>query len=145
MSGTELEDLDALAELELPGGLVGIPAARRFALARWGGADSPYAMLRSLDVDDLEFVVVPPAVFFPDYAPVVDDEVVDELELTSADDAVVLVIVTVGDPVDRSTANLLGPIVVNRRTLRGAQVVLSPEEHDPRRPLLASAAEPARG
>ena len=102
-------------------------------------------MFRCTDIDDLEFVVVPPGPFFPDYAPEVDDDVVDALELTSADDAVVLVIVTVADPVDRSTANLLGPIVVNRRTHRGAQVVLSPEEHDPRRPLLAANAEPTRG
>lgn len=145
MTGSAIDDLDELVDLELPDGLVGIPAARRFTLSRWGGADSPYALLRSLDVDDLEFVVVPPTSFFPDYAPVVDDDVAAELGLTTADDAVVLVIVTVGDPVDRSTANLLGPIVVNRTSLRGAQVVLSPEDHDPRQPLLASASEPARG
>jgi flagellar assembly factor FliW len=142
---SELEEIDELPRVELPEGLVGIPAAQRFELARWGGDESPYAMFRCLDVEDLEFVVVAPGPFFPDYAPVVDDEVVDALELRTAEDAVVLVIVTVADPVDRSTANLLGPIVVNRRTHRGAQVVLDPEEHDPRRPLLASAVEPARG
>jgi flagellar assembly factor FliW len=141
---TVVDELAELVDLELPSGLVGIPAARRFALARWGGPDSPYALLRSVDIDDLEFVVVPPTSFFPEYAPVLDDDVAAELELTSADDAVVLVIVTVGDPVERSTANLLGPIVVNRTTLRGAQVVLSPEDHDPRHPLLAAAAESAR-
>jgi flagellar assembly factor FliW len=141
VTGSSIDGLADPVEVELPAGLVGIPAARRFQLARWGGPDSPYALLRSLEVEDLEFVVVPPAPFFPDYAPVVDDDVVADLELSSADDAVVLVIVTVGDPVERSTANLLGPIVVNRSTRRGAQVVLSPEEHDPRHPLLAAAAQ----
>ena len=94
-------------------------------------------MLRSQDVDDLEFVVVSPGVFFPDYAPEIDDELAAELDLASADDAVVLVILTVREPVETSTANLLGPIVLNRRTRQGAQVVLSPEDHDPRRPLFA--------
>lgn len=134
-----VEDMDALATVEVPGGLVGMAEARHFSLTRWGGDDSPYGLLRCLDADDLEFVVVPPTVFFPDYEPVVDDELVEELGLTGADDAVVLVIVTVGDPVDRSTANLLGPIVVNRHTHRAAQAVLSPDEHDARHPLLPGA------
>ncbi len=137
-----LEEMDALATLEVPTGLVGVPEAQQFSLTRWGGEDSPYALLRALDAEDLAFVVVPPSVFFPDYAPVVDDDLVAHLELTDADDAVVLVIVTVGDPVERSTANLLGPIVVNRHTHRAAQAVLSPDEHDARCPLITPVPAP---
>jgi flagellar assembly factor FliW len=131
-----IEELDALAVLDVPSGLVGVPEAQQFSLTRWGGDGSPYALMRALDADDLEFVVVPPSVFFPDYEPVVDDELVEHLDLHGAEDAVVLVIVTVADPVERSTANLLGPIVVNRHTHRAAQAVLSPDEHDARRPLV---------
>lgn len=132
----EAVELEQLATLEMPAGLVGLPDARSFTLARWGGADSPFAMLRSRQDPDLEFVVVPPTVFFPSYAPEVDDELVADLELTSADDAIVLVLVTVADPVSRSTANLLGPIVVNRHTHRAAQAVLSPDDHDLHQPLV---------
>ena len=42
------------------------------------------------------------------------------LDLESADDAMVLTIITLGQP---PTANLLGPLVVNRRTRVAAQVV----------------------
>lgn len=140
MTASAVAELDALTTIDLAAGLVGVPGARRFSLARWGGEDSPYALLTALDVDGLEFVVVPPSVFFPDYAPIVDDDLVADLELRDADDAVVLVIVTVADPVDRSTANLLGPIVVNRHTHRAAQAVLSPDEHDACQPLVAAAA-----
>ncbi|HEY9556608.1 MAG TPA: flagellar assembly protein FliW [Acidimicrobiales bacterium] len=136
MTTAVLEEIDALVTLEVPNGLVGVPEAQRFSLSRWGGDDSPYATLKALDADGLEFVVVPPSVFFPDYAPVVDDDLVQRLDLHEADDAVVLVIVTIGDPVTTSTANLLGPIVVNRHTNQAAQAVLSPDEHDPRRPLV---------
>jgi flagellar assembly factor FliW len=143
MSATAaLEEMDALVTLELPAGLVGVPEAQHFSLSRWGGVDSPYALLRALDTDDLEFVVVPPSVFFPDYAPVVDYELVEDLDLHTADDAVVLDIETIADPVDRSTANLLGPIVVNRHTHRAAQAVLSPDEHDARHPLVTGTAAP---
>jgi flagellar assembly factor FliW len=140
-----VEEMDALTTLEVPEGLVGMPDLRHFSLSRWGGDESPYALLRCLDEEGLEFVVVPPTLFFPDYEPVVDDDLVAQLELTGADDAVVLVIVTIGDPVDRSTANLLGPIVVNRHTHKAAQAVLSPDEHDARRPLLAGSAGIAVG
>src|SRR3546814_7322836 len=91
MTTAVLEEIDALVTLEVPNGLVGVPEAQRFSLSRWGGDDSPYATLKALDADGLEFVVVPPSVFFPDYAPVVDDALVQRLDLHEADDAVVLV------------------------------------------------------
>ncbi len=72
----------------------------------------------------MEFVVTHPGLFFPDYEPEIDDDTADRLELKSADDALLLVIVTVADPVADSTANLLGPIVVNRHTRAAAQAVL---------------------
>lgn len=137
MSGAPVvEELQALAVLEVPAGLVGLPDATRFELRPWGGDDSPFGLLQSLDDPDLAFVVVQPELFHPGYAPDLGDEVVEALELASADDAALLVIVTVGQPVDRSTVNLLGPLVVNRRTGRAAQAVLSPDEHSARHPLL---------
>ena len=72
----------------------------------------------------MEFVVTHPSLFFPDYEPEIDDDIAARLELKSADDALLLVIVTVADPVAASTANLLGPIVVNRHTRAAAQAVL---------------------
>jgi len=121
---TEELELD-LPELHFAGGLPGFPDARRFVLLRLGDETSPFSMLRSLDDEvDLEFVVTHPALFFPDYEPEIDDDTAARLELQSADDALLLVIVTVGDPVAASTANLLGPIVVNRHTRAAAQAVL---------------------
>lgn len=114
-----------LPELHFAGGLPGFPDARRFVLLRLGDETSPFSVLRSLDDEvDLEFVVTHPGLFFPDYEPEIDDDTAARLELQSADDALLLVIVTVGDPVAASTANLLGPIVVNRHTRAAAQAVL---------------------
>ena len=114
-----------LPELHFAGGLPGFPDVRRFVLLRLGDETSPFSVLRSLDDEvDLEFVVTHPALFFPDYEPEIDDDTAARLELGSADDALLLVIVTVADPVAASTANLLGPIVVNRHTRAAAQAVL---------------------
>src|SRR3546814_18041358 len=121
MTTAVLEEIDALVTLEVPTGLVGVPEAQRFSLSRWGGDDSPYATPKALDADGLEFVVVPPSVFFPDYAPVVDDDLVPRLDLHEADDAVGLVIVTIGAPVTPPPAPLPGPLGVHTHTHQTAQ------------------------
>ena len=128
-----------LPELYFAGGLPGFPDARRFVLVRLGDELSPFSVLRSLDNSaDLEFVVTHPGLFFPDYAPEIDDDTADRLELKSADDALLLVIVTVTDPVAASTANLLGPIVVNRHTRAAAQAVLGASGYNTREALVPS-------
>ena len=111
----------ALPELSMSGGMAGFPEAERYALVEVPEA-SPLFLLRSLDEPGLEFVVVPPAVFFPDYAPEVDDASAARLGLTDAADALLLVVLTVNDA--GATANLLAPIVVNQRTRAAGQVVL---------------------
>ena len=125
-----------IPELVFGAGLPGFPDAHRFALVRIGDeGDAPFAILRCLDTPDLEFVVVHPFEFFPAYAPELDDETTERLDLRNADDAVILAIVTVPDEVKDATANLAAPIVVNRRTRQAAQALLGDIELDLRAPL----------
>jgi flagellar assembly factor FliW len=112
-----------LPELTMAGGLAGFPDAERYALVEVPEA-SPLFLLRSLDQPGLEFVVAPPAVFFPDYAPELDDASAARLELTDAEDALLLVVLTVTGGVEKATANLLAPVVINQRTRSAAQVVV---------------------
>lgn len=125
----------SVPELRIRGGLAGFPGMERFALVRWGDGGSPFSVLQSLDTEDLSFVVVPPAVFFPDYEPEVGDDVVDEIGIHTAEDAMVLAVVTVRRPVSTSTANLLGPLVVNVHELVGVQAVLDPDRYSAATPL----------
>jgi flagellar assembly factor FliW len=110
--------------IQFPAGVPGFEDAHDFVLVEWGDAGSPFTVLRSVDVEGLEFLVAAPVVLFPDYAPELDDGCADALMLTRAEDALVLVIVTVTDRAEDATANLLAPIVVNVHTNIAAQVVL---------------------
>ena len=130
------EALPDIPELRFEGGLPGFPGVERFVLERWGDDDSPFSLLRALE-DGLEFLVVPPALFFPGYAPEIADETVERLGISTADDAVLLAIVTLGEPVASSTANLVGPVVVNRHTRQAAQVVVDETGWDLHQPLVA--------
>jgi flagellar assembly factor FliW len=143
MTDTALQTDQELPELHFGSGLPGFPDVRRFVLVRIGDDLSPFSVLRSLDEgpDDgpgPEFVVTHPGLFFPDYEPEIDDDTANRLELKSADDALLLVIVTVADPVAESTANLLGPIVVNRHTRAAAQAVLGNSGYATREALISS-------
>jgi flagellar assembly factor FliW len=94
--------------------------------------------LRGVSEDDPDFVVVAPSAFFPDYAPVIDDETVERLALRSEEDALVLLVVTLRDNPADASANTLAPLVINARTHDAAQVVLTGQPFSLRQPLLES-------
>lgn len=124
-----------LPELRFLGGLAGFPQAERFALVEVEG--SLLFVLQSLDHPGLEFVVAPPAVFFPDYVAEIDEGDVERLALETADDALLLIVLTLRETVEQATANLQAPVVINQRTREAAQVVLSRGGHSLRQPLQA--------
>jgi flagellar assembly factor FliW len=126
-------------------GLPGFPEARTFELLHTDLAQEPFSILRCIEDEALEFVVVPPYLFFPDYAPEIDDATASRVELTDPKDALLLVILTVGEDITDITANLLGPIVVNSSNNMAAQAVLTSQGFELRTPLFSKdAVESAR-
>jgi flagellar assembly factor FliW len=125
---------DTLPSLELVGPVAGFPQHRHFVLVELDPS-SLLRALRSIDEPGLRFLVVPPEPFFPGYAPEISDDWAALLELTSADDALVLLIVTPGASAADTTVNLLAPVVVNVRTRRAAQVLLDDASLPLRAPL----------
>jgi flagellar assembly factor FliW len=102
----------------------GFPDDRHFVLRQLDESGLLYEM-ESLETPGLRFLVVPPAPFFPDYSPEVDDETLGLLKTGSADNLSMLLVVTVGDSVRDSTVNLMAPIVIDQETRRGAQLVIA--------------------
>jgi len=133
-SDVEATGAAALAVIEFPEGLPGFPEARRFRLEPLEEGLEPFLSLRSYDLPGLEFVVVAPGEIFSDYVIDIPQPDVERLSLEGADDVVVLTIVTVARP---PTANLLGPLVVNRRTAQARQVVLANSSYEVCTPLPA--------
>jgi flagellar assembly factor FliW len=81
--------------------------------------------LRSLQASDVRFLVAAPGAFFPDYTFELDDEAVADLQLGTHEEALVLVLLTIGADAASTTANLLAPVVVNARNRSAAQIILS--------------------
>jgi flagellar assembly factor FliW len=116
-------------EIDLVRPLPGFPDLARFVLVRLDEADesaeSPLYELRSVELPDVRFLVAVPTAFFADYTFELDEMSCSELGLKDAAEALVLVLLTIGDDAASTTANLLAPVVINARTRSAAQVILS--------------------
>lgn len=133
-------DAESTAELTFRRGLPGFPGERHFTLVRWGEDDSPYSLLVDLESPELRFLVAPPSIFFPSYEVDLDDATVSNLDLRSAEEALLLIIISATDRAETATANLLGPLVINTRTRQGVQAVLAESGYGTRVPLMPVAA-----
>jgi flagellar assembly factor FliW len=127
-------ETEAVPTLRFVGPIAGFAAHGEFVLQEIDPA-SIVCALRSLDDPDVRFLVMPPGPCFPDYEPEISDDWAETLELSRAEDALVLVIVNAGASVADATVNLMAPIVINTVTLRAAQVVLSDAALPLRAPL----------
>lgn len=116
--------------------LPGFPGHSGFALVQLDD-DGVLCELQSLEDPGLRFLVVPPTPFFPDYAPEVGDDIARELEIDSADEVIVLLVLNAGTSLQTTTANLLAPVVVNTRTRRAQQVILEDQSLPLAAPLVA--------
>lgn len=126
----------ALPTIEFATPMLGFPAHRRFVLVRVDNDGLLYA-LTSLDDSDLRFLVVPPAPFFPDYAPEIGDDALEALGRPDADEILLLLVITASEA--QTSANLLAPIVVNQTNRRAIQVVLNGTDMPVRALMTASA------
>jgi flagellar assembly factor FliW len=119
----ELEPLAVRSEniVHLPLGLLGFERIKRYVLLE-NPHEAPFRWLQVLGDASLAFLVIPPTQIFPDYEPDIAAEDVELLQLASSEDALLLNIVTLRGK-NRATVNLKGPIVVNRSTLVGKQIV----------------------
>jgi flagellar assembly factor FliW len=115
--------------------LPGFPGHRDYVLVPADG-DGLLFWLQSVASEGPRFLAVPPAPFFPDYAPTLPRALCGDLGLAAAGDADLYCLVTVlGGDVRTATANLRAPVVVNPATQRARQVVLADGGLPIRRPL----------
>jgi len=116
----------------------GFPDDRRFVLVRLDDAGVLYA-LTSVDSKGLRFLVVPPTQFFPDYEAEVDDDTLAALGVVDQADLLVLLVVTAGEAgAEDATANLMAPIVLDQRSRRAVQLILSHSGLPVRQPLMVA-------
>ncbi len=114
-------DVDERQKIHFPFGLLGFENLSAYALL--DARQQPFYWLQSLDSVDVAFVLIDPKLFRCDYVLEVAREELDEIGIQSPDDVLHLSIVTIPDDPRQMTANLQGPIIVNKRTRVGRQSI----------------------
>jgi flagellar assembly factor FliW len=119
-------DVDEGQKIRFPSGLFGFESLRDYVLL--DAERQPFYWLQSIDVEQVAFILVNPFLFRPDYEVDISDEELREIDISTPEKALIFSIVTIPANGDPMTANLQGPLVINRELKTGKQAVLT----DPR-------------
>jgi flagellar assembly factor FliW len=117
-----LVDVDERQKITFPFGLLGFEQLKDFVLL--DAEQQPFYWLQSIDVERVAFILVNPFLFRPDYELDIADQELQDIGISNPKDALVFAIVTI--PADGSpmTANLQGPLVINKDIHVGKQMIL---------------------
>jgi flagellar assembly factor FliW len=114
----EIEDRQRIS---FPRGIFGFEDLRQFILM--DATTQPFYWLQSAERVEVAFVLIDPRFFCPDYTPDVDPSELEEIGIADPGDVLVLAIVTIPEAARKMTANLQGPLIINRRTHVGRQSI----------------------
>ena len=118
-------DVDERQKIEFPSGLFGFESIKNYVLI--DAERQPFLWLQSIEAEHIAFILINPFLFRPDYELDIDDDLVKEIGIESPEEALIFSIVTI--PASGSmTANLQGPLIINKKTRIGKQGILT----DPR-------------
>lgn len=116
-------DVDTSKIIDFPKGILGFEANGRFILIEQDEV-KPFVYLQSLDDPSLAFIVVEPRLVFPNYKVQIEPQEIADLNVKDINSISMWVIITVPEDVQRMSANLQGPLLINQENNCGKQVVL---------------------
>ncbi len=115
-------------------GLLGFEAAKKYQLLG-SPEEAPFLWLQMAEEPKMAFLLISPVMVVDDYHPDISTDDAASIGLTNPQEAMVFNIVTMHKD-GSATVNLKGPIVINRHTLAGKQVVpLNSAEYALQHPL----------
>ncbi|RDI40117.1 flagellar assembly protein FliW [Falsibacillus pallidus] len=95
--------------------------------------DNPlFQILQSTENKNLAFVLTNPFYFNKNYDFKIDEGTLEQLSLQNEKDVAAMVIVTVKDPFEKSTANLQAPVIFNLSNQKAKQMILTQTEYKTR-------------
>ena len=121
-----LIDVDERQKLIFPQGLFGFEAFQNYILL--DAEQKPFYWLQSSDNKELAFVLINPFQFKLDYEVDIDNEELLKIGVSNPEQVLIFSIITIPADGGAMTANLQGPLIINRDSRYGRQVILN----DPR-------------
>ena len=127
-------DVDERQRIEFPYGILGFEKLQSYVLL--DAPQQPFYWLQALDLVEVAFVLINPMIFRPDYTVEVPQEELEEIGIDSSDKMLTFAIVTIPQNPSEMTANLQGPIIINKDTRVGRQSISTNPRWEVRHPVL---------
>lgn len=132
-------NIDEEGIIDMPFGILGFPDSKRFTIIKHREG-SPFLWYQSIDDPSLAFVLTNPLLFSKDYQVDLEGTL---RGLSWNNDAggmnlelFVIVNVPRGEP-EKMTANLIGPLLVNKKKRQAVQIVICDSPYSHRVPLIS--------
>ncbi|MDR2922630.1 MAG: flagellar assembly protein FliW [Treponema sp.] len=132
-------DVDERQKIAFPQGLFGFESFKDYVLL--DAQQQPFYWLQSVDMEQIAFVLVNPFLFRPDYEINIENDELADIDIRSPEKALLFVIVTIPPDGSPMTANLQGPLVINRDTRMGKQAILTDTRWKTKHDILAELGE----
>lgn len=123
---TKANGIVNVAEKQLvtfPEGLLGFEKYTKFALI--DSEYEPFIWLQSTEESNLAFLMIDPFLICSDYEADIDDSALRNIGVDSAEDIIIMTLVTIPKDGSAITANFLGPVVINKKNRKCLQVILN--------------------
>ncbi len=114
--------------ITFPSGIPGFEGCRKFVLASIAEY-SPFEWLVGIEDPPVRFAIINPMLFRPDYQPAMIRKQFDDIDIEQPHDVLLYSIVTIRENPLESTANLVGPVIINKRKRIGKQVIIDDERY----------------
>ncbi|MCK4905991.1 MAG: flagellar assembly protein FliW [Spirochaetes bacterium] len=114
-------------KISFPDGILGFEFIKDYYLLDM--EDSPFYWLQSIEEQDIAFVVIQPDLFIPDYKLKVNNAELESIDIKDKEDILIFTIVTIPENPSEMTANLQGPIIINKKNNLARQAISLDDNH----------------
>ena len=115
-------EVDEKRIISIPSGLFGFEEYTDFALVE--SEYEPFEWLQSLQEKNLAFLLIDPFLICEDYEADIDDREMLKIGIKDPADVMVMTVVTVPSDGSAVTANLQGPLIINKKNRKCMQAIL---------------------
>ena len=120
--------------LTFDNGILGFEDYKRYTILfnNEDGKEQTISWLQCVDEETLAIPVINPLLVKEDYKPVVEDELLKPLGELTDENILVLLPMTIPADLEKMTANLKAPFVINSDTRKGCQIIVENKDYEVR-------------
>lgn len=117
-------------------GIPGFEKLSKFTLIN-NKEEQPFAFLQSIDDPDISLTIINPYDLIIDYSFEVDDAILRSLGEIKENNLGIYAVIVIPNEIEKITANLKAPIIINVESKKGMQVTLVNEKYQIKHPIYA--------